>query len=163
MSYGIRPWVEASRNGKKYKWLVSDNHLKEHWGTKFKSSFEKYRTVSDSYFRNTVRHLPACRAFVQHRHNAALPTRQICRGGGGLNVNTRLSSPAILQHAKRKTRTTPVLVPGRAMLQENGKAPADPQACFQGGVSQGVFRNPVMPFRATGLVEKIDERKMEWH
>jgi hypothetical protein len=28
MSNGTRPWIEASRKGEKYRWLVSDNHLK---------------------------------------------------------------------------------------------------------------------------------------
>jgi hypothetical protein len=32
MSIGSRPWIEASRKGEKYKWLVSDNHLKRALG-----------------------------------------------------------------------------------------------------------------------------------
>jgi hypothetical protein len=32
MSNGTRPWIEASRKGEKYKWLVSDNHLKRALG-----------------------------------------------------------------------------------------------------------------------------------
>jgi hypothetical protein len=32
MSNGIRPWIKASRKGEKYKWLVSDNHLKGAFG-----------------------------------------------------------------------------------------------------------------------------------
>jgi hypothetical protein len=31
-SHGIRPWIEASRKGEKYKWRVSDNHLKRALG-----------------------------------------------------------------------------------------------------------------------------------
>lgn len=32
MAHGIRPWIEASRKGEKYKWLVGDNHLKRALG-----------------------------------------------------------------------------------------------------------------------------------
>ena len=32
LAHGIRPWIEASRSGKKYKWLVGDNHLKRALG-----------------------------------------------------------------------------------------------------------------------------------
>ena len=46
-SIHIRPWIEASRKGKKYKWLVGDNHLKRALGTKFKIRFEIHRNLLD--------------------------------------------------------------------------------------------------------------------
>jgi hypothetical protein len=32
MPRGLRPWIEASRKGERYQWLVSDNHLKRALG-----------------------------------------------------------------------------------------------------------------------------------
>jgi hypothetical protein len=103
----------------------------------------------------------ASRTSVQRRHHATLLRRTDLQGMAG-QMSKPGMKPSLLQHAVRRTQTTPVWGPWQSGVAGiRGRASANPQAVLSTGKLQGNAQPYDGPGANLRLFEKIEGRKME--